>query len=80
MPLFDRRAYHDVALGRARREPSGFPDIGGQPDAYTVNQLTAYREGERATDEVYGGMMRGVASRLTDTEIEALAAYLRGLH
>jgi len=60
--------------------PAGFPDVGGQPNAYTVNQLTAYREGERATDEVYGGMMRGVASRLTDTEIEALAAYLRGLH
>lgn len=60
--------------------PAGFPDIGGQPNAYTINQLTAYREGQRATDEVYGGMMRGVASRLTDTEIEALAAYLRGLH
>ncbi len=60
--------------------PAGFPDIGGQPVAYTVAQLKAYREGERATDETYGGMMRGVASRLTDTEIEALAAYLRGLH
>ncbi len=60
--------------------PAGFPDIGGQPEAYTVAQLTAYREGDRDSDEVYGGMMRGVASRLTDTEIEALAAYLRGLH
>ena len=60
--------------------PAGFPDIGGQSVAYTVAQLKAYREGERATDETYGGMMRGVASRLTDTEIEALAAYLRGLH
>lgn len=59
---------------------AGFPDIGGQPTAYTIAQLTAYREGDRATDEVFGGMMRGVASRLTDTEIEALAAYLRGLH
>lgn len=60
--------------------PAGFPDVGGQPEAYTIAQLTAYREGDRATDESYGGMMRGVASRLTDTEIEALAAYLRGLH
>lgn len=60
--------------------PAGFPDIGGQPVAYVVAQLKAYREGDRATDEAYGGMMRGVASRLTDTEIEALAAYLRGLH
>lgn len=60
--------------------PAGFPDVGGQPNDYVVAQLTAYREGQRATDEAYGGMMRGVASRLTDTEIEALAAYLRGLH
>lgn len=60
--------------------PAGFPDIGGQPTGYTVAQLTAYREGQRSTDEAYGGMMRGVASRLTDTEIKALAAYLSGLH
>ena len=60
--------------------PAGFPDINGQPTTYVIDQLTAYREGERDSDEVYGGMMRGVASRLTDTEIEALAAYLRGLH
>lgn len=60
--------------------PAGFPDIGGQPPGYVKAQLTAYREGERATDEAFGGMMRGVASRLTDTEIDALAAYLQGLH
>jgi cytochrome c553 len=60
--------------------PAGFPSIAGQPRSYTIAQLTAYREGERATDEIYGGMMRGIASRLTDTEIAALADYLRGLH
>ena len=60
--------------------PAGFPDIGGQPPAYTVAQLTAYREGRRASDETFGGMMRSVASGLTDTEIAALAGYLRGLH
>lgn len=60
--------------------PAGFPLVGGQAKGYTVAQLTAYREGERTTDEFYGGMMRGVAARLTDTEIEALAEYLRGLH
>ena len=58
--------------------PAGFPRVGGQPAPYTVSQLTAYREGQRKTDETYGAMMRGVASRLTDTEIEALAAYLQG--
>ncbi|MEQ8858215.1 MAG: c-type cytochrome [Pseudomonadales bacterium] len=59
---------------------AGFPAIGGQPPEYTIAQLTAYREGQRATDEDFGGMMRGVAARLTDTEIKALAEYLRGLH
>ena len=60
--------------------PAGFPDVGGQPAAYTITQLTDYREGERTTDEYFGGMMRSVASRLTDTEIAALAEYLQGLH
>jgi cytochrome c553 len=60
--------------------PAGFPAVGGQPSPYTIAQLTEYREGRRTTDEPYGGMMRGVASRLTDTEIAALADYLQGLH
>src|SRR6056297_1564280 len=60
--------------------PAGFPDVSGQSKAYVIAQLTAYREGTRTSDEVFGGMMRGVASRLTDTEIRALADYIRGLH
>ena len=59
---------------------AGFPALGGQPAAYTIAQLTAYREGERATDEVFGGMMRDVANTLTDGEVAALADYLQGLH
>lgn len=64
----------------AGNAPAGFPHIGGQAAGYTIAQLTAYREGERKTDESYGGMMRGVASRLTDNEIAVLADYLQGLH
>jgi len=60
--------------------PAGFPAIGGQAPGYTIKQLTDYREGRRVTDEAFGGMMRGVAGRLTDTEIAALADYLQGLH
>ena len=59
---------------------AGFPSLSGQSTSYTIAQLTAYREGLRATDEIFGGMMRDVASGLTDTEIFALADYLRGLH
>jgi cytochrome c553 len=66
-----------VGAGNA---PAGFPAISGQSSAYTVAQLTAYREGERKTDESFGGMMRGVAQGLTDGEIAILADYLQGLH
>lgn len=68
------------APGGGGNPPAGFPRVGGQSAAYTINQLTAYREGQRKTDETYGAMMRGVASRLTDTEIAELAAYLQGLY
>jgi cytochrome c553 len=60
--------------------PAGYPNIGGQSSAYTIAQLTAYREGLRQTDEAYGGMMRGVAQGLTDGEIAVLADYIQGLH
>ena len=59
--------------------PAGFPRLSGQPAAYTVAQLKAFREGKRTTDEDYGGMMRDIARSLTDGEIEALANYLQGL-
>ncbi len=59
---------------------AGYPNVGGQSPTYTINQLKAYREAQRTTDEAFGGMMRGVAAGLTDTEIELLAAYLSGLH
>ncbi len=59
---------------------AGFPALGGQPTAYLIAQLKAYREGERTTDETYGGMMRDVAGSLTDGEIAILADYLQGLH
>jgi len=59
---------------------AGFPSISGQPAAYTIAQLTAYRERTRDTDEGYGGMMRGVAEGLTDTEIALIADYIQGLN
>ena len=64
----------------AGNAPAGFPSLSGQQADYTIEQLTKYREGARATDEEYGGMMRQVAANLNDTEIAALADYLQGLH
>ena len=66
-----------VGAGNAQ---AGFPRINGQPAAYTIAQLTAYREKTRATDEDMGGMMRGVAEGLTDTEIALVADYIQGLN
>ena len=59
---------------------AGFPMIAGQPAEYTTVQLTAYREGERQTDEAFGSMMRDNAHGLTDGEIAVLADYLQGLN
>ncbi|MEM9622452.1 MAG: c-type cytochrome [Pseudomonadota bacterium] len=66
-----------TGMGNAQ---AGFPRVGGQPVAYTIAQLTAYREKTRATDELFGGMMRDTAEGLTDTEIALLADYLQGIH
>merc|ERR1712054_384308 len=57
---------------------AGFPDISGQHAAYTTAQLKAFRASERHND--MNGMMRDVASKLTDEDIEILANYIAGLH
>lgn len=59
-------------------ELSGFPKISGQNADYIKLQLEKFRSGERNNDP--NGMMRDVAKRLTDDEIDALAKYLGGLH
>lgn len=50
-----------------------FPALTAQPAGYLVAQLRAWRAGERANDPL--GLMRSAASRLTDTEITALAEH-----
>lgn len=59
---------------------AGFPRLSGQPVEYLVVQLKAYREDQRTSDEYVGGMMRDIAAKLTDTEIEAVANYITGLY
>lgn len=57
--------------------PSQYPRIAGQFADYTVAQLKAFRAAERSNDP--NQMMRGVAARMTDQEISAVAEYLSGL-
>ncbi len=55
-----------------------FPRLSGQHAAYVVKQLKDFRAGKRSNDP--GDMMRGVAAKLSDAEIEAVAQYVQGLH
>jgi len=54
-----------------------FPALAGQHAEYVETQLKAFRAMERANDA--GQMMRGVAAKLTDPEIKAVASYVQGL-
>jgi cytochrome c553 len=58
---------------------AGFPHLGGQHAAYTAKQLTAFREGER-TNDGDAMIMRTIASKLSNKDIEALSSYIQGLH
>lgn len=57
--------------------PSQFPRLSGQFAEYVEAQLKLFRAGGRANDP--SGMMRGVAARMTDQEIKAVAEYAAGL-
>jgi cytochrome c553 len=55
-----------------------FPSLSGQHSTYVVKALKDFRSGARANDA--GQMMRNIAVKMTDAEIDAVAAYVQGLH
>ncbi|MSQ89083.1 MAG: c-type cytochrome, partial [Betaproteobacteria bacterium] len=57
--------------------PAQYPRISGQFPEYIEAQLKAFRSGTRANDP--NGMMRSVALRMSDREIQAVAEYVAGL-
>ena len=57
--------------------PSQFPRLSGQHAEYIEAQLKAFRSGARANDS--SASMRGVAGRMSDREIAAVADYIAGL-
>lgn len=66
--------------------PAKWPQVRSQHGVYTTNQLNAYRAKTRYTPiegqpapPAGADMMYVIASRLTDADIQALAAYLQGL-
>lgn len=57
--------------------PAQYPRLSGQFADYIAAQLKAFKEGARANDP--NAMMRGVAARMTEQEIRAVAEYAAGL-
>ncbi|MGC1331709.1 MULTISPECIES: c-type cytochrome [unclassified Pseudomonas] len=58
---------------------AGFPHLGGQHAQYVTKQLTDFREGNR-TNDGDTMVMRSIAAKLSNKDIEAIASYVQGLH
>ncbi len=56
---------------------ANFPNLAGQQAVYVEKALKDFRSGTRVTDP--NMMMRGVASKMTDAEISAVAQFVQGL-
>ncbi|MEX6500508.1 c-type cytochrome [Pseudomonas zhanjiangensis] len=60
-------------------DAAGFPQLGGQHAAYVAKQLTAFREGDR-TNDGDSRIMRSIAAKLSNKDIEAVSSFVQGLH
>lgn len=58
---------------------AGYPKLGGQHATYVAKQLTDFREGNR-TNDGDNMIMRSIAAKLSNKDIEALSSYIQGLH
>ncbi|MBI1422231.1 MAG: c-type cytochrome [Gammaproteobacteria bacterium] len=61
----------------ARGVGTTFPPLAGQHASYLVAQLNDWKEGRRKNDPLH--LMHGIASRLGEGQIKAVAAYLSTL-
>jgi cytochrome c553 len=57
---------------------ANYPSLRGQHAAYTSIQLNAYKQGTRAGDEK--AIMRTIAEKMTEAEIESVAKYINALY
>ncbi|MDE1463587.1 c-type cytochrome [Spartinivicinus poritis] len=58
---------------------AGFPRLSGQHAKYIAKQLTDFREGDRINDGD-NKIMRAIAEKLSNKEIQALSYYVQGLY
>lgn len=63
----------------AGNDLAGFPKLNGQHATYVAKQLTDFREGNR-TNDGDAMIMRSIAAKLSNKDIEALSSYIQGLH
>ena len=57
--------------------PGGIPSLVGQKSGYTAKTLRDFKSGGRSNDR--SRMMQGIAAKLSDKEIEAVAKYIAGM-
>jgi cytochrome c553 len=62
--------------GKDAHGTDSLPRLAGQHAQYTENQLKQFNTRERTNDNA---VMHGIASKLTELEVKAVAAYLSGL-
>ena len=60
-------------------DAAGFPQLGGQHATYVAKQLTDFREGNR-TNDGDAMIMRAIAAKLSNKDIEAVSSFIQGLH
>ena len=59
---------------------AGYPVVSGQHATYIVNTLKAYAAGTRRSDTSVNQMMRDIAAKLSEEEMQSVASYMQGLH
>jgi cytochrome c553 len=59
---------------------SAYPQLSGQWADYIVAKFGEWRGGTSWGDDDHAKVMPGIATRLSDTDIAALASYAQGLH
>ncbi len=57
---------------------ASIPRLSGQQAQYTIDQLKKFKSGARAGDP--NSIMRDIAKRMSDEEIDAVSNYVSGLH
>jgi cytochrome c553 len=60
---------------------SGYPSLAGQHSVYTAAMLKKFRSGDHwGEKDASSEVMNGVAARMTDDEIAAVASFIEGLY